>query len=93
MSLTSNQQHALTNNRYHVNLLSNLPTSRLLSRAPLPTIPKNPLTNNLTSTNKGITQTFDLSSQITLKITLNLNSFSTFHPSSHTQNKIQTTSF
>ena len=34
MSLTSNQQHALTNNGYHVNLLSNLPTSRLLSRAP-----------------------------------------------------------
>ena len=72
---TQNMQTALTINNLPSITISNYTTSRNLSRPPLQTIPTNPLTYSLFSTNPNNTQP-----TITKKNQLNtLNPFSTSH--------------
>ena len=53
---TQNTQHTSTINTLQSNPISNYTTSRNFTRPPLQTIPTNPLSYNLTSTNPNTTQ-------------------------------------
>ena len=84
-----NIQTALTINTFHFNAIPNYTTSRNLSRPPLHTIPTNPLSYSLISTNSSNTQ-----QTATINNPLNtLNFFSTSQQSNISRNMLQNTQF
>ena len=88
---TQNIQTTLTTNTLHSNAIPNYTTSRTLSRPPLQTIPTNPLSYSLTSTNPNYIQhstTYKNKNQLNT-----LKPFSTSQPSKITRNMLQNTQF
>ena len=86
---TQNIQTGVTLNTHHSNALPSYTTSRNLFRPPLQTIPTNPLSYSLTSTNPNSTQ-----HSTTNNNQLNtLNPFSTSQSSNITRNMLQNTQF
>ena len=86
---TQNIQTGLTINTLHSNAIPKYTIPRNLSRPPLQTIPTNPLSYSVTSTNPNSTQIFTANN--TQLITLNL--FSTSQSSNITRNVLQITHF
>ena len=86
---TQNIQTALPINTLHSKAIPNYTTTRNLSRPPLQTIPTNPLSYSLISTNPNNTQ-----HSTTNNNPLNtLNPFSTSQSSETTRNMLQNTQF
>ena len=86
---TQNTQPILTNNNLQQNQRSNFTTSRNNTRHPLQTIPTNPLSYHLKSTNPNTTQ----QSTINNHQFNTLNSSSTSQTPNTTQNTVQATHF